>query len=171
MEPNLSNKHTHPTGILLVHTDGSSRVHKNSYGRAGWAYVITLNGNTVKEDSGSYPWTTANRMELLAVINAIKYVRDNYSNADMRVFSHSTYVFKKGIRSSVNDSFPPYDLHKQLYLLLNSPNLKGKISWENISNDGCYLHDKADKLAKQASFKEKDIRLWSLIENALKDEN
>ncbi len=168
MESNISYKHTHPNDILLIHTDGSSRGHKNNYGRAGWAYVITLNGKIIREDSGSYPWTTANRMELLAVINAIKYVKDNHSKVNMRIFSHSKYVFERGIKSSINDPFPPYDLHNELNLLLNSPDLKDKISWENISNDECYLHRRADKLAKEASFKQRDIRLWPLIVNVLK---
>jgi len=55
---------------IIVYTDGSCL--KNP-GRGGWACIINRDYNTTII-SGNYPNTTNNRMELMAIIEAIDYL-------------------------------------------------------------------------------------------------
>jgi ribonuclease HI len=56
--------------MIEVYTDGSCRNKKG-----GWGYII-LDNDFQLQDSGSESNTTNNRMELLAVINAIEFLID-----------------------------------------------------------------------------------------------
>ena len=93
---------------LVVYTDGGC---SGNPGPGGWAYVILgpskdrPNGadpELVAEDSGGELQTTNNRMELLAVIAALRKVKfllnsdKNSSNARITVYTDSQYV-QKGI--------------------------------------------------------------------------
>ena len=57
-----------PTGEVTIHTDGSCL---GNPGPGGWAAILDCNG-TRKELSGGYNPTTNNRMEVLAVIEALE---------------------------------------------------------------------------------------------------
>ena len=93
---------------LVVYTDGGC---SDNPGPGGWAYVILgpinegQGGSAPEvraEDSGGEPATTNNRMELLAVIAALKKVQfllnndKNISKARITVYTDSQYV-QKGI--------------------------------------------------------------------------
>ena len=54
----------------IIYTDGAC---SGNPGKGGWAAVI-INNNNEKILSGSEPLTTNNKMELLAVINALKSI-------------------------------------------------------------------------------------------------
>lgn len=60
--------------IINIYTDGSCKI--NPGGPGAWAVVIPI-GNEIKKLSAYVQETTNNRMELMAVIHALKYVRDN----------------------------------------------------------------------------------------------
>lgn len=70
---------------ITIYTDGSC--HGNP-GPGGWAAVI-LHGSARKEISGGMYYTTNNRMELTAVIEALKTLS---SPSDVTVVSDSKYV-------------------------------------------------------------------------------
>lgn len=71
-----------------IYTDGSCHTQR----RAGaWASVIQYNGHKI-ELSGECADTTHNRMELSAVINAIRYTDDNKLIAPIVVYTDSQYV-------------------------------------------------------------------------------
>lgn len=74
----------------IIYTDGAC---SGNPGKGGWAAVI-INNNNEKILSGSEPLTTNNKMELLAVINALKSI----SSDDIIIFTDSKYV-KDGIES------------------------------------------------------------------------
>ncbi|MDR0644376.1 MAG: ribonuclease HI [Treponema sp.] len=91
---------------ISIYTDGGC--HGNP-GPGGWAYVI-LDESTriVAEKSGGERNTTNNRMELLAVINALEAVvamsADGYADdvvVDSVVFTDSQYV-RQGITSWIH---------------------------------------------------------------------
>ena len=44
-------------------------------GPGGWEFVVTENGRAVKEACGTEEDTTQNRMEMLAVIRALEWLR------------------------------------------------------------------------------------------------
>jgi len=57
---------------FIVYTDGGC---SNNPGPGAWAYVIHF-GDRYHEDSGFEPETTNNRMELMAVIQALTFLRE-----------------------------------------------------------------------------------------------
>ena len=71
---------------LLIYTDGSSR---GNPGAGGWGVVMKFNERT-KELSGGEKFTTNNRMELMAVIQALESVKT--TKHPVEVYSYSKYV-------------------------------------------------------------------------------
>ena len=71
---------------LLIYTDGSSR---GNPGPGGWGVVMKFNERT-KELSGGEKFTTNNRMELMAVIQALEAVKT--TKYPVEVYSDSKYV-------------------------------------------------------------------------------
>ncbi len=72
-------------GQVVIYTDGSS---VGNPGPGGYGVVI-LAGETRKEISGGYRWTTNNRMELMACIAALGTLKEP---ADVILHSDSRYV-------------------------------------------------------------------------------
>ena len=79
---------------ITIYTDGAC---SGNPGKGGWAAVIIEDKNE-KTISGSEPLTTNNRMELSAVINALKEV----GSAKLDIYTDSKYV-KNGIESWIKN--------------------------------------------------------------------
>ena len=74
---------------IEIYTDGSCNP---QYKIGGWASIIFINKEKLVFQ-GTETNTTHNRMELLAVINAIEYVKRNHSKAMLlKIFTDSQYV-------------------------------------------------------------------------------
>ncbi|HUQ65031.1 MAG TPA: ribonuclease HI [Flavitalea sp.] len=73
---------------LIIYTDGASR---GNPGPGGYGAILQFKGKE-KELSGGYRRTTNNRMELMAVIAALKALKRTGLN--ITVFSDSQYVVK-----------------------------------------------------------------------------
>ena len=88
-----------PRGRPLIEafTDGGCR---GNPGPGGWAFHLTLGPGRAHEGSGAAAATTNNRMELIAVIMALRAVRDlpEAAACDVVVVTDSTYV-QQGITS------------------------------------------------------------------------
>jgi len=79
---------------IKIYTDGSCHTQKLV---GGWAAIIFINDEKTIL-SGTAVNTTHNRMELTAVIEAIKYVHTKYSNeTEVHLYSDSQYVI--GLRA------------------------------------------------------------------------
>jgi ribonuclease HI len=72
-------------GIVDIYTDGACR---GNPGPGGWAAVL-MSGARVRELSGAEAATTNNRMELLAVINALRALK---RRVRARLYTDSQYV-------------------------------------------------------------------------------
>ena len=70
---------------IYVYTDGSASNNKTKIG--GWAYMIL----GLHKESGSELNTTSNRMELTAVINALKFLDGHGYN--IKIYTDSAYIF------------------------------------------------------------------------------
>ncbi len=70
---------------IVIYTDGAC---SGNPGPGGWAAILNYKG-TEKVLSGGEPETTNNRMELMAVIQALEAVK---GNNDVKIFSDSAYV-------------------------------------------------------------------------------
>jgi ribonuclease HI len=79
---------------ITIYTDGAC---SGNPGKGGWAAVIIEDKNE-RTISGSEPLTTNNRMELSAVINALKEV----GSAELNIYTDSKYV-KNGIESWIKN--------------------------------------------------------------------
>ena len=71
--------------MIEIYTDGSCL---ENPGNGGWAAIINMNGS-IKKITGSEKNTTNNRMELMAVIRALKEIKPN---SQISLFSDSKYV-------------------------------------------------------------------------------
>ncbi|MDR3208935.1 MAG: ribonuclease HI [Rickettsiales bacterium] len=81
--------------MLKVWTDGSCL---GNPGNGGWAFVMT-DGDRIAERSGGASDTTNNRMELLAVINALSSIKNH---DEIELLTDSQYV-KNGMESWLAD--------------------------------------------------------------------
>lgn len=81
---------------LHIYTDGSC---SGNPGPGGWAYILVEREKRIHCDRGNHLATTNNRMELTAVIKALRWLTTNpetgpgvTSYGEIIVFSDSTYV-------------------------------------------------------------------------------
>ena len=137
--------------IINIWTDGAC---SGNPGPGGWGALIKYDSST-KEISGSEKNTTNNRMEMMAVIKALKYID---TKSKINLYTDSKYV-KEGItnwitgwkknnwKNSKNNDVKNKDLWVELDILSQKHN----ISWSWIKgHSGNIENDIADKLATQA---------------------
>tara|TARA_B110000483_G_scaffold154841_1_gene183957 strand:- start:375 stop:806 length:432 start_codon:yes stop_codon:yes gene_type:complete len=137
--------------IINIYTDGAC---SGNPGPGGWGVYIDNNG-LIKEISGSELETTNNRMELKAVIEALK----NFdSKVNINIFTDSKYVMdgankwiinwkKNGWKNSKKEPVKNKDLWVELDNLLKIH----KINWTWVKgHDGNYGNERADYLATSA---------------------
>ncbi|MCB9202597.1 MAG: ribonuclease HI [Flavobacteriales bacterium] len=136
---------------IIIYTDGAS---KGNPGKGGYGIVMTLAGTSYqKEFFQGFRLTTNNRMELLAVIEALLKIKDK--NCIVNIYSDSKYVvdaINKGWinnwkKKNYKDVKNP-DLWKQLIAMLAE--YKVSFFWVRGHN-GNPLNEKADKLAVQGA--------------------
>ncbi len=150
---------------ILIYTDGAAT---GNPGPGGYGIVMkTSDGQLEKHFSKGFRHTTNNRMELLAVIDALKKIKDK--NLPVEIYSDSRYVVdainKKWIQKWVRERFKKTknpDLWKEF--LKVSKDLDFSIHWikghnDHIENEIC------DKLAVKAS-KSDNLEVDEFFENA-----
>ena len=135
---------------IVIYTDGAC--YKNP-GPGGYAAII-LDEDKEIEITGYKPDTTNNRMELMAVIEALKVVK---KNKKIILYSDSNYVVKginewikswkkRGWRTASNKPVKNLDLWKELDKLFEKKNVKLK---KVAAHSGNEFNEKVDKLAKE----------------------
>lgn len=77
---------------VRIYTDGS--ILKNPGGAGGWAMVVTQGMSVIELRSGAVEVSTNNRMELRAVIEAMKYFVEQHTAREIEIISDSEYVVK-----------------------------------------------------------------------------
>lgn len=135
-----------------IYTDGSAR---GNPGPGGWAATLR-SGEHYKEISGGFACTTNNRMELLAVIEALKALKkSDVFDSFVTIWSDSSYVCnainkgwlfeweKKGLEKKKNPDL--WRLFLPLYRLHNVKFIWVKGHSGNPQNERC------DQLAVAAS--------------------
>jgi ribonuclease HI len=140
-----------------IWTDGGC---SGNPGPGGWAFIVTdSHGKIIGEGKGGEWETTNNRMELLAVIRALKYVSTKNFNIDrITVHTDSQYV-EKGmtewiIRWKINgwkasDRKPVKNM--DLWLKLDKLALELPVTWEWVeSHIGIPLNERCDKMTHLA---------------------
>jgi len=137
--------------IINIWTDGAC---SGNPGPGGWGALIKYN-NSTKEISGSEKNTTNNRMEMIAVIKALKYID---TKSQINLYTDSKYV-KEGItnwiigwkKNNWKNSQKKDVKNKDLWVELDSLSLKHNINWNWVKgHSGNIENDIADKLATEA---------------------
>lgn len=135
---------------VTIYTDGAC---SGNPGKGGWGAIL-IYGDVVKELSGGEDNTTNNRMELKAVIEALKALK---SPCDVEIYSDSAYVVnaftqkwidgwkKKNWKTAGNTSVKNVDLWKELLSLMQNHKVVFK-KVKGHSDDE--LNERCDKLAK-----------------------
>ena len=136
--------------MINIYTDGAC---KGNPGPGGWGALI-LQGDTKNEIYGGEANTTNNRMEIMAVIRALKTI--NAEN-EITVFTDSTYV-QKGIiewiaKWKINGwrtSNKKEVKNKDLWVQLDNLTSQLKINWIWVKgHSGHPGNDRADYLANK----------------------
>ena len=136
--------------MINIYTDGAC---KGNPGPGGWGALI-LEGDTKNEIYGGEANTTNNRMEIMAVIRALKTI--NTEN-EITVFTDSTYV-QKGIiewiaKWKINGwrtSNKKEVKNKDLWVQLDNLTSQLKINWIWVKgHSGHPENDRADYLANK----------------------
>ena len=144
--------------MINIYTDGAC---KGNPGPGGWGALI-IDGANENEICGGEPNTANNRMEILAVIMALKTLD---AKSEVTVFTDSTYV-QKGINEWISKwkingwrtSNKKDVKNKDLWLQLDNITSKFKISWVWVKgHSGHPENDRADYLANQGVGMEKAI--------------
>ena len=138
--------------MINIYTDGAC---KGNPGPGGWGALI-LEGDTKNELYGGEANTTNNRMEIMAVIRALKTI--NAEN-EITVFTDSTYV-QKGINEWIakwkingwRTSNKKEVKNKDLWVQLDNLTSQLKINWIWVKgHSGHPGNDRADYLANKGS--------------------
>jgi len=138
--------------MLQIWTDGSCL---GNPGAGGWAFVAT-DGHDVAERSGGESDTTNNRMELTAVLNAIRAAA---RHAEIEIHTDSQYVkngMQKWMRAWKCNGWKTADKkpvkNRDLWLELDAAAAKMKINWVWVrGHDGEQFNERADELARTAA--------------------
>jgi ribonuclease HI len=126
--------------MIQVYCDGAC---SGNPGPGGWAFTIPELGLDL---SGYDPDTTNNRMELIAVIQALNYVSRNLPNTEVEIITDSQYVVNtmtKGWQMKKNT-----DLWKFLLELLR---LFKQVKWTWVKGHSSNIYNaRCDELAVAA---------------------
>ena len=134
--------------MTKIYTDGSCI---GNPGKGGWAAII-LDNKKQKIISGSEPYTTNNRMELIAVIKALK----NVKKKEITLITDSQYVkngievwiFKWKKNGWMTAEKKPVK-NKDLWLMLEKLSKNKKIKWEWVKGHSSdKFNNKVDEIAR-----------------------
>jgi len=137
-------------GALVIYTDGAC---SGNPGPGGWG-VVMFHGSKQKELKGGDPDTTNNRMEMQAVIEALKAIKKGWSGKTV-LFSDSTYVLKglqewmpgwkkRGWKTAAKKPVKNVDLWQELDELASAR----EIDWRWVKGHaGDFGNERADALA------------------------
>lgn len=145
-------------GAIHIYTDGACL---RNPGPGGWgAYMVDEAGTTL-EISGGDPDTTNNRMEMMAVIEALEGLPDR---CRVVLFTDSMYL-KKGITEWIikwrkTNWMAAYSKepvkNQDLWIRIDALNQRLAIEWRWVpGHAGVFGNERADALAKNAIMREK----------------
>lgn len=139
---------------IEIFTDGSSL---GNPGPGGYGVVIVEDSKVIQELGGYEKETTNNRMELMAVIEALEYINKNQKGKEIVIHADSTYVLggvtewihnweKNGWKTANKKAVLNQDLWQMLIALVRVSN--SKISWQKVKgHSGHIYNERADEIA------------------------
>lgn len=143
--------------VVYVYTDGAC---SGNPGPGGYAALI-IDGNEKKEYSGYYPETTNNRMEMMALIEALGKIEEG---SKVIIISDSNYVIKgleewlpewkkRGWKTAGRKAVKNQDLWRKLDSLVS----KYKVELHKVKgHSGHVYNERVDFLARKEIEKHRD---------------
>ena len=121
--------------FIHIFTDGAC---SGNPGPGGWGAIVLLPNNQVTELGGGDPSTTNNRMEMMATIEALRFVSE--VPGVVHFYTDSTYVIrgitqwifgwrKRGWKTAEGADVSNRDLWEELGRLVNARGVGNKIDW------------------------------------------
>ncbi len=140
--------------MIKIWTDGSCL---GNPGPGGWAFLAT-DGKNIAERSGGEKNTTNNRMELMAVLNA---VRAAHRHNEIEIHTDSQYVkngmtqwMKNWKRNNWRTSDKKPVKNQDLWMALDTATEQVKIHWVWVrGHNGEEFNERCDELARTAAEK------------------
>lgn len=142
---------------IEIYTDGAC---SGNPGKGGWGFVIVENGKVLEKKSGGSKATTNNRMEMQAVIEALKNLNE-FASCDeaCTIYTDSVYV-KNGITQWIkkwkdngwkSSSKSPVK-NQDLWVLLDSLVTNFNLTWKWVKGHaGNVFNEMCDGMATEAS--------------------
>ena len=110
--------------MIHVYTDGA---YSSSRDQGGWSYVVLYKNQLIKKEFGGVKATTNNRMEILAVLNAVELFKN--TTQSVNIYTDSMYVvgsltlnWKRNTNLDLWEKFNSYDLSKFNFLHVKGHN-------------------------------------------------
>jgi ribonuclease HI len=152
---------------LKIYTDGGC---SGNHGPGGWAYVIIFQEEKIiAKDMGSQKETTNNRMELTAVIEALRALKKQEAPPrGIAVYTDSQYV-QKGIsewiqnwkRNSWKTAGKKPVKNQDLWVELDSLASEFRITWEWVKgHDGNKFNELCDRMTQEAIGLVRELRTF-----------
>lgn len=138
-------------GLVEIFSDGAC---SGNPGVGGYGAILKY-GEKIKEISGCDPDTTNNRMEMMAVINALKQLK---RPCRIKIITDSNYVVKgmtqwihSWVKNNWKNSQKKPVLNRDLWELLLKISTPHRIEWQWVKgHHGHKENERCDKLAKEA---------------------
>lgn len=110
--------------MIHIYTDGA---YSSSRDQGGWSYVVLYKNHLIKKEFGGVKATTNNRMEILAVLNAVELFKN--TTQSVNIYTDSMYVvgsltlnWKRNANLDLWEKFNSYDLSKFNFLHVKGHN-------------------------------------------------
>lgn len=155
---------------VIIYTDGAC---SGNPGPGGWGAYIMVKGNNVDKKitlRGGSAYTTNNRMELQAAIEALEFIKKNIKRYDccVDVYCDSSYVVNTVTKGSLNK------WSKNGWITSNQTEVKNRDLWEKMlklfnhhkptfvkvkGHAGVEFNEIVDDIAREESLKYKSLEL------------
>lgn len=143
--------------MITIYTDGGC---SGNPGPGGWAFAVSENGKLVTTSSGGDAQTTNNKMELTAVINALRFALDK-GEREVTILTDSQYV-KNGItqwihswkRNGWRTSSKAPVKNVEYWVQLDSLNSSLSVTWSWVKGHaGIEGNEECDRLVRMETAK------------------
>ncbi len=152
---------------IIVYTDGSSL---GNPGRGGWASVLVMPEDKVRELGGRENESTNNRMEITAAIEALKFIEERKVKAKrIKIHTDSLYLLngitmwiyvwvKNNWRTKGKDPVLNKDLWEILFKVHSNLKMKYEIDWIKVEGHaGVDLNERCDVIATNLAGEERMV--------------
>ena len=128
--------------MIEIYTDGA---YSSSRNQGGWAFVVVQNNEVIYKEYDGLINTTNNRMEIMGMLKALEWVKQNSVPLPIKIYTDSMYVI--GTLTLNWKMKKNIDLWEKLLLLVNKD-----IQYLHVKgHDGNRFNEECDKWAVFAS--------------------